>query len=146
MSQYITRKYPVVTGIAYTNLNEGQVVLGDANGILYAITSSTDCALGVVASVENAVDGINNSGSVINVIVASPVFRVKCDGAVSKFAGLIATGSTGLFKTGAYYMGVSGSQSSSYVATPESFFNKYNAIALSAGVANDIIPAVLPWK
>lgn len=142
MSNYITRKDPVVTGVAYTNLAEGTAVYGASTGIVYQMAASTNAVLGVVASVENAVDGVANSGSIINIITKSPVFKVRCNGAVTKFAGLLATGSNGQFKAAGMTMAISGSGAAT---TGETLWTKYNAIALEAGADNDIITAVLPW-
>jgi len=142
MSNYLTRNIPVVTGTAGADLAEGTVVTMASTGIVSALAASTGTALGVVADFQNAVDGITNSGSVINIITASPVFKVRCNGAVTKGAGLMATGSNGQFKAAGQKMAVSGSTGA---GAPDEFWYQYNAIALAAGADNDIIPAVKPW-
>lgn len=141
MSEYISRNRPVITGVANTNLPNGTAVQFAADGYLYQVTASTDPWIGVVADFENAVDGITNSGSVVNVILrgAGAITTVFAAGAVTKGAALIVTGSNGGFKAGS----VSVLSSGSSAVTPDNVFIKCDAFALAAGAANDYVYAVL---
>ena len=139
MSQYITRNLPVITGVANTNITEGTAVLFAGNGYLYAVTSSFDPWIGVVADFENAVDGVTNSGSVVNVAVRGsglPV-KVRCNGAVTKNSPLIITGSNGQFKSGNLITSGSATQG------PDTQKAQFDAYALQAGADNDIITAIV---
>jgi hypothetical protein len=143
MSQYINRNLPVVTGIYSADVNEGTAVRYDAGGnYIAAVTASTDNWLGIAAT-------SNNSASLGNVLVRSSGMVVKVKTASTIKAGsplAVDASATFTIVTGPYYATVTGSAlTGAFVpgAADVTVMKKIDAISLAAGVANDLVDAVL---
>lgn len=136
MSQYVVRNLPVWADTFSADLVDGTIVKY-SSGYIAKITADTDSWIGVVSANNNA-GSYATSGSVNNVTLrgGGVITRLRVGTTVTKGQLLSASGSA-TFGTTARTFQTSGSSGTTGV------YSQYDAVALAAGVAGDIIDGLL---